>query len=131
MVKKQNTSEIPEQRPLCRPGQGEGMNGLGAAFSSVPEGDEELDRVIQADRRFFERFPQRRHRLRWASKAEITQYHHLHGHLPKTVCGYRCAIAVRCRAPGVRVRVWLLWPEDRNPSDVGEMEAAHEFHCAT
>ena len=106
------------------------MSRVSAAFSLAPD-KAEIERVVQGDRRFFERFPHRRHRLRWASNAEIAEYHHRHGHLPETVCGYRCAIAVLCLVPGFRVRVWLLWPEDRDPSDVGEREAAHEFHNAT
>lgn len=90
----------------------------------------ELDRVFQADRDFFERFPRRRHRLRWASKAEIAQYGLLCMKPLKRVAGYRCAIGVRCVAPGIRIRTWLLWPENSDPTDIGEEEAALEFYHA-
>jgi hypothetical protein len=32
-----------------------------------------VDKITQADRRFFERFPERQHRMRIASRAEIQQ----------------------------------------------------------
>jgi hypothetical protein len=35
---------------------------------------ERVDRVAQADARFFERFPNRKHRVRLASQAELSQY---------------------------------------------------------
>jgi hypothetical protein len=39
-----------------------------------------VDRVTQADRLFFERFPARQHRVRPASQAEIAQQELLEGH---------------------------------------------------
>jgi hypothetical protein len=67
---------------------------------------EMVDRVTQADRRFFERFPDRTHRLRLASPAEIEQYDIIEGKawMPP---GFRMYVAVKKIASDARMRSFV------------------------
>jgi hypothetical protein len=58
---------------------------------------ERVDRVAQADARFFERFPHRRHRVRLASEAETGQYKIIDGRPVFLPPGCRFFVAVRKR----------------------------------
>ncbi len=66
-----------------------------------------VDRASQADRRFFERFPERRHRVRLASQAEIEQLEILRGAPIWVPPGGWIHIVVRFIAPGVRMRLYF------------------------
>jgi hypothetical protein len=72
---------------------------------------DKTDVVTQADRRFFERFPHRKHRVRLASQSEIGQNEILEGHPVWLPEGLRVFTAVRNIAPGVRMRLFLRAPE--------------------
>jgi hypothetical protein len=88
----------------------------------------EVDRVTQADRRFFERFPWRSHRVRLASRAECEQLEVLCGHRVLSPDS-RWYIAIRNVAPGLRIRIYIVGLAD-NETDLSEMEAAliYEAH---
>jgi hypothetical protein len=68
---------------------------------------ERVDRVTQADRQFFERFPQRKHRVRLASEAEISQQELIQGAVLWVAPGCRIFVAVRNVAPGCRLRLYI------------------------
>lgn len=68
---------------------------------------EKVDRVTNADRLFFERFPQRRHRVRLASAAEIGQQEIMEGQPLFLPAGCRIFTVVRNISPGVRLRLFV------------------------
>lgn len=82
---------------------------------------EQVDLVLESDRRFFERRPGRDHRIRLAAIAEI-ETGRLVGEMKGGDPGYRWFVAVRQFAPGVRVRIFFGAPEGNDP-DVSEVEA--------
>lgn len=67
--------------------------------------------AIQADGQFFKRFPQRYHRVRLASQAEISQQELLAGRPISSPKNSRAFVAVRCIAPGVRLRLFAYRAE--------------------
>ena len=69
---------------------------------------DKVDRITQADRRFFERFPHRKHRIRLASQAEIEQQALLEGEPPWVPQGYLLFAIIRNVSPGFRLHA----PED-------------------
>ena len=69
---------------------------------------DEVDVVSQADRRFFERFPHRQHRVRLASRAEIEQVKIAGGEPMTAPPGCRLFTVVRNIAPGARMRFLVL-----------------------
>lgn len=78
----------------------------------------ENELTIAADARFFERRPDRSHRIRQASRAEV-EIHHLTGRPRMTTL--RWYVAVRQLAPGVRFRVFACGLPDLDcdqPEDV-------------
>jgi hypothetical protein len=81
-----------------------------------------VDRVTQADRRFFERRPDRQHRVRLAGLAEIEQQALLEGKPLKIRPGFRLYAIVRNVAPGARLRLFLPAPEGRE-TDLSEAVA--------
>lgn len=83
--------------------------------------------TIDADKRFFERRPHRRHRVRVASSAEAETSRLLSGVVATP--GGRLFIAVRKVADGARVRALFFGP-DESAADLdgmGEDEAAWLF----
>ena len=72
---------------------------------------EKVDRITQADRRFFERFPHRQHRIRLMSQAEIDQTALLDGKPPWIPQGFELFTVVRNIAPGYRMRLFAGRPE--------------------
>ena len=87
----------------------------------------DIDAVLEGDRRFFERFPERRHRVRIAARAEVENLRAAVRrplHLPE---GCQYLTAVRHVAPGVRARVFLYATTDA-PTDLPEEVAAEIFH---
>lgn len=92
----------------------------------------EIDRVTQADRKFFERFPHRNHLVRLATRAEIEQLAIIHCHDQTLPGGFRHYVAVRNVAPGLRVRISIIGCEG-NDTDLPETEARliFEAHAGT
>jgi hypothetical protein len=87
-----------------------------------------VEQMTQADRRFFERFPARQHRVRLASQAEIEERRILE-ELPPIPDGLRFFIAVRQIAPCIRMRALLIAPED-NETDMPEAQCRAVFQQA-
>jgi hypothetical protein len=83
---------------------------------------DKVDLVTQADRRFFERFPNRQHRVRLASQAEIGQNEVLEGGPVWLPEGLRVFTAVRNIAPGIRMRLFLRGLEG-SETDLDEQTA--------
>jgi hypothetical protein len=65
-----------------------------------------VDRVTNADRLFFERRPERQHRVRLASQAEIGQNEILSGEPMYMPPGCRAFCIVKNIMPGVRLRLF-------------------------
>ena len=91
---------------------------------------ERVDRVSQADRRFFERFPHRKHRVRLASQAEIGQNEILQDETVWLPPGYRWFTVVRNVAPGARLRLFVRYLEDAE-TDLDEATAREIFELAS
>jgi hypothetical protein len=90
---------------------------------------DQVDKVSQADRRFFERFPHRQHRVRLASHAEIEQHRIIDGGQRFAPDGYAVFTIVRNIATGVRMRLFLVAP-DTCETDVSENTAHAIFVTA-
>jgi hypothetical protein len=90
---------------------------------------ERVDRVTQADRLFFERFPNRQHRVRLASQAEIGQQEIMEGKPQAIPPGCRIFTAVRNIAPGVRLRLFTFGLEG-SETDLSEAWARAIFETA-
>jgi len=88
-----------------------------------------VDRVTQADRRFFERFPHRQHRVRLASQAELGQNEILEGRPIFQPESCRVFTVVRNIAPGVRLRVYVRGIEG-SETDLDEPTARQIFEMA-
>jgi hypothetical protein len=86
-------------------------------------------RVTQADVRFFERFPHRRHRVRLASQAEISQQELLTGRSIFMPEDHRLFFAVRKILPGVLFRLLTYLPEGFN-IDLNEATAREIYQAA-
>jgi hypothetical protein len=89
-----------------------------------------VDKITNADRKFFERFPHRQHRVRLAGRAEIEQEALLAGesprHLPPDLNHYAI---VKNVATGVRMRVIAIGEEGWD-TDLSEEEARERFEAA-
>ena len=91
---------------------------------------ERVDRVCAADRRFFERFPHRQHRVRLASKAEIEQHEIVDvGKVVWMPPGYSMFIVVRNVVPGVRLRAFMRRLSN-SETDISESVARTIFETA-
>jgi hypothetical protein len=90
---------------------------------------ERVDRVSQADKRFFERFSGRQHRVRLSSEAEIEQTEILQGEPVWLPAGYRWFTVVRNVAPGARLRLFVRYLEDAE-TDLDEATAREIFLSA-
>jgi len=88
--------------------------------------NEQIDKICQADRLFFERHPERRHRVRLASRSEVEQL----AVLGATVCppGFRVYVAVRNVVSGVRFRTFRCAPVGME-TDISEEGAAAIFEA--
>jgi hypothetical protein len=90
----------------------------------------ELDRVMQSDRLYFERFPTRKHRVRLASHVEIAEMETVAGRDCGAPAGAQIYVAVKNIAPGLRIRTYLSAPADCD-TDLTEAQAAEIFYsCA-
>ncbi|MER8683954.1 hypothetical protein [Mesorhizobium sp. M1405] len=86
----------------------------------------EVQQVTEADRRYFERFPHRQHRLRLGTSAELKQLLILGSRQPPE---YRLYVGVKNIAPGVRMRRFLWCPAGLE-TEIGEARARHVFEAA-
>ena len=91
----------------------------------------EAERITDADRRFFERFPQRSYRYRRAGHAEVRQLEAVYGASIFTEAGTVPFILIKNLAPGVRMRAFLPGPADEDGSGATEAELARLWfeHC--
>lgn len=85
--------------------------------------------TIQSDRCFFERRPERTHRVRLASTAEIETMILLKP-ARRAPSGLRWYVALRQVKPGVRLRVFTLGHEGLD-TDVSEQVAAYVYEQAS
>ncbi|MET4794676.1 hypothetical protein ABIF64_006854 [Bradyrhizobium japonicum] len=90
---------------------------------------ERVDRVTQADRLFFERRPDRRHRVRLASQAELEQCELMEGRPTSPPPGCRVFTIVRNIAPGARLRLYTYGLEDAE-TDLSEAVALAIYEAA-
>jgi hypothetical protein len=71
-----------------------------------------VDRVVASDRKYFERFPHRQHRIRLASQAEIESAGIMQGEKIALAPDEQLYIAVKSIAPGSRLRLAIVGPRD-------------------
>ncbi len=88
-----------------------------------------VDRVTNADRLFFERRPDRMHRVRLASQAEIGQNEILEGKPQWLPPGCRIFCIVRNIAPGIRLRLYTFGLEG-SETDLNEAWAQAIFEAS-
>ena len=81
-----------------------------------------VDRMTQADRAFFERRPDRQHRVRLAHSAEIEQHEILDGPIAAPT-GCRVFVTVKNIAPAHRLRLFVLGIEG-SETDLSEEACA-------
>lgn len=67
--------------------------------------------VIEADRRFFERFPHRTYRVRHLSIAEVTALEGQGRSVGRPASGWRWFVAIKQVLPGCRMRIAFQSPE--------------------
>jgi hypothetical protein len=89
-----------------------------------------VDRVTQADRRFFERFPHRQHRVRIASQAEIEQQEFELGGVIFAEPWHQIYVAVKNITPGCRLRLMIIGPRDAE-TDLSEDLAQALYEAKT
>jgi hypothetical protein len=84
-------------------------------------------RDMELDRRFYERHPYRRHRIRRATRTEITAMASVHGiEATALLPGDRWFVVTRLVAPGAWVKVFIINKADSD-TDVAEDFAASLF----
>ena len=67
-----------------------------------------IDRISEADRKFFERFPHRQYRLRLAGQAERETQELVHSSLRICRPGDRLFVLIQNIAPGTRLKVYWV-----------------------
>ncbi|MEH3145212.1 MAG: hypothetical protein PGN34_07645 [Methylobacterium frigidaeris] len=80
----------------------------------------DFEALIEADRRFFRRFPHRTYRIRRMARCEVAHFEALNGRLapmPADTAGFT---VVKQIAPGVRLRVYTPGPADQDGSDLSD-----------
>jgi hypothetical protein len=89
-----------------------------------------VNKITDADRKFFERFPHRQYRVRLAARAEIKQDTLLNGASPHLPREFFYFMAVKKIAPGVRVRLRIIGLEGSD-TDLSEesARAIYEMAC--
>jgi hypothetical protein len=87
-----------------------------------------IDKVTQADARFFERFPHRQHRIRVAARAEIEQ-DALLGALPDIPHDFSYFMAIKNVTPGARMRLLIIGLEGSD-TDISEESARAIYETA-
>ena len=86
--------------------------------------------ISEADRKYFERFPQRRHRVRVTARVEFEAEELVHGRVRSVPAGRQLYTAVRNVRPGFRLRIVFLEPADLDPELFSEAKARaiYAFH---
>ena len=86
--------------------------------------------ISEADRKYFERSPERRHRVRLADRVELEEEGLVHGHVRSEPPGRQLYTAVRNVRPGFRLRIVFLRPADRDRELFSEAKARaiYAFH---
>jgi hypothetical protein len=85
-----------------------------------------VDKASEADRLFFERHPDRRHRVRLSHQAEIRQNEIIEGERIDPPPGFRWFTAVRNIRPGARMRLFTLNVENAE-TDLPEVMAREVY----
>ena len=88
----------------------------------------DAERITDADRKFFERFPHRTYRYRRAGHPEMMQLEAVYGAPIITEPGSVPFILIKSIAPGVRMRAFLPGPADEDGSTATEAELAALWH---
>ena len=88
-----------------------------------------VDKITDADRKFFERFPHRQHRVRLAGRAEIEQNALMTGE-DSSAPGRSYYVIVKNVASGARLRAMVIGDEGWD-IDVSEQQARERFEAAT
>lgn len=85
---------------------------------------EAVDQAVEGDRRFFRRFPYRRHRVRPMSSAERAQIEAISGGTLNLQAEYPVAfVAMKQIAQGTRLRITVFGPEAGIGEELTEDEA--------
>jgi hypothetical protein len=89
-----------------------------------------LDLISEADRKYFERSPERRHRVRVTDRVELEEEQLLCGRIRSVPAGWQFYTAVRNVRPGLRSRIVFLAPADRDFELFSEAKARaiYAFH---
>jgi hypothetical protein len=86
-----------------------------------------VDKITDTDRKFFERFPHRQHRVRVAGRAEIEQNALIVGEdIQRRSPGCNYYVIVKNLAPGTRLRMIVAADEDWD-TELSEREARERF----
>ena len=88
-----------------------------------------VDRVTEADRPFFERFPHRQYRVRITSRAEIAREELIDGRPKRIPPSYRWFTAVHDIAPGCHLCLYVPFLEGAE-TDLDEATARKVFEWA-
>lgn len=86
------------------------------------------ERITDADRKFFERFPHRSYRYRRAGHPEMVQLEAVYGAPIFTEVGTVPFVLIKNLAPGVRMRAFLPGPADEDGSTATDEELATLWH---
>lgn len=84
---------------------------------------ERVDRVVESDHRFFERFPDRQHRVRLASQAEIETNAIIEGDKITVAPDRQIYLAVKSVGPRTNLRLIIVGPRDADtdlPEDLAQ-----------
>jgi len=76
--------------------------------------------TVEADRRFFERRPDRVYRVRRMSRAEIGQWETAQGDRLAITDEYAAFTVVKNFAPGVRMRIFVPGPPDEDGNETSD-----------
>ena len=82
-----------------------------------------IDLISEADRKYFERFAYRRHRVRVAGRVELEEDRILLGRARSLPPGRQLYTAVRNVRPGLRLRMMFHGPADADPELFSEAKA--------
>jgi hypothetical protein len=86
-----------------------------------------VDEATNGDRIYFERHPERRHRIRLSHLCEIAQNEILAGRSWALPDGMGWFTVVKNIVPGARSRLWTAWHDDAQTDEVDE-DSAREVY---
>jgi hypothetical protein len=90
-----------------------------------------IENQSQADRRFFDQNPRRAHLVRLAHPAEIAEGENALHRATRLPEGYAWYVAVRCVAPGMRLRAFFAGLSGFPSSHLTEPQAEQIYEAAT